>query len=744
MSTRPFPRLSAALVLLLPVLAVGLVSSAAEKPVRAEFGIPSTGNASTIAAMKKFSVGNFSTCVLRPDGHPVCWGLDANNSFGTGWKSQDKRGDSPSDMGGFLPRTVATSATPGFYLPVQAVFSGGDQTCVLTLTSALRCVGTADGGALGRSDGLVTTVSNQYSQLLDDSSTIDLGVGRTVVDLAPGGDSSGNNGGPFNCALLDNGSVKCWGNNSVGQLGLGDTVNRGASPGQMGDNLPAVDLGSGVTASAISAGQDFACAIVGGGTVPAGSIKCWGKNGFGQLGLGDKNNRGDGPDEMGDDLPVVDIGVGRTAKAITTGFFYACAIRDDDSVVCWGSNFSGELGANRAAWAHAGDGSNEMGANLVAVNLGAGRTARQLSAGHSTTCALLDNGDVKCWGNNATGQLGLGDTDSRGNSVSTMSTVSAVDLGLLAGETVAVIESGNFHNCVYTSMARVKCWGSNVHGQLGLGVSDNRGDDPNEMGSNLPAVDFAATSPTEVTNITSSATPTSVTFSWDPPIFSNGTISDYEAWCGKDGSFSGGCNSLSSQRTVTVVNIGPDPVSSGQFIECYIRARTVAGTSGDGMEMRVGKLAGLPLTVTASSHLLSPGDPVPSISASSTDDGVTRANETCSTTYTTSSPVGVYPTTCSGGSAAGYSITYVDGLITVAAPLTVTASSHSLTVGDAIPLIAGSPSVAGVARSGETCSTTYTVSSPVGTYPTTCSGGVRCGVRGDICGRSDHRWCCAN
>ena len=704
----------------------------------AELGLPAAGNSQRIAALQKFSLGSHSTCVTRADAYPVCWGLDDNNSFGNGWR-QTERGDSPSEMGGALPRTVATSSTGAFYRRATAVFSGGDQTCILDTDSILRCVGTALNGSLGRSDGLATAGAG-YSFAFNDSNIVNPGTGRSVVDVAPGGSSPrAGSGGVFNCALLDNGSVKCWGTNTNGQLGLGDTNHRGDQTGEMGDALPAVDLGTGVTATAIAAGFNFACAIVGGGSVPSGSVKCWGANGDGQLGQGDANARGDGANEMGDSLPAVNIGAGRTAKMIVAGNTYVCVIRDNDSVVCWGANASHQLGRDgnsvTAPNDKIGDGANEMGNNLVAVNLGQG--ASLLGAGGSHVCALLvDSVSVKCWGANFSGQLGQGDTVNRGSSTAPMSSLAPVDLGLVGNETVAVVAAGGSHTCVYTSTEQVKCWGDNGRGQLGIGqaTSVRIGDASGEMGVNLAAVDYAATSPSEVLNIVSTSTPTSVTFSWDAPSHSFGTITAYEASCGSRGSFGGtwngtntGWTSLALQRTVSVTSTSWGNVATEGLIECQIRARTISGATGEGLTMRAGRRAGTPLVVTASSHTVTVGASVPTITGTPSVNGVSRTGETCTTTYTPSSPAGTYPTTCSGGTASGYSVDYVAGVITAATPLTVTASSHALTAGATVPTITGTPSVNGVSRTGETCTTTYTPSSPAGTYPTTCSGGTASG-----------------
>jgi E3 ubiquitin-protein ligase HERC3 len=96
--------------------------------------------------------------------------------------------------------------------------------------------------------------------------------------------------------------VKCWGTNADGQLGLGNTASRGDGPNEMGDALPAVNLGADRTAKAITARASHTCA-----RLNDDRVKCWGSNGFGQLGQGNTVNRGDGPKEMGDALLEVNL-----------------------------------------------------------------------------------------------------------------------------------------------------------------------------------------------------------------------------------------------------------------------------------------------------------------------------------------------------------------------------------------------------------------------------------------------------
>jgi cysteine-rich repeat protein len=284
------------------------------------------------------------------------------------------------------------------------------------------------------------------------------------------------------CAILTGGSVKCWGYNGEGELGLGDTIQRGDGPNEMGDSMPAVNLGTGKTASAIAAGLAHACALLN-----DDSVKCWGANERGQLGLGDTLHRGDGPNEMGDSLLAVDLGAGKTASAIAAGAVHTCALLNDSRVKCWGDNTHGQLGLGDIS--ERGDGPDEMGDNLPAVDLGAGKTASAIAAGYFHTCALLNDGSVKCWGHNVDGQLGLGDSSDRGDGPNEMGdNLPAVNLG--AGKMVSAMAAGSLFTCALLNDSRVKCWGSNVHGQLGLGDTSHRGDGPNEMGDNLPAVNL--------------------------------------------------------------------------------------------------------------------------------------------------------------------------------------------------------------------------------------------------------------
>ena len=150
--------------------------------------------------------------------------------------------------------------------------------------------------------------------------------------LAPRAIAAGDR---FTCAILADGTVRCWGMNAAGQLGLGDTLARGDAGGEMGANLPAVDLGTGRTATAIAAGTRHACALL-----DEGSVKCWGANIDDALGQVTGLNIGDNPGEIGDALPPIDLPLPATAITVVR--------RSDGSGTTF--NFTDYLSKANAEW----------------------------------------------------------------------------------------------------------------------------------------------------------------------------------------------------------------------------------------------------------------------------------------------------------------------------------------------------------------------------------------------------------
>ena len=406
--------------------------------------------------------GSNHVCALLDNAAVKCWGDAAFGQLGLGDTAD--RGDAAGEMGGNLPAvSLGTGRT------ATSITVGNSHSCALLDNATTKCWGQNTHGQLGI--GSVNHRGDGAGEMGDSLPTVDFGAGRSASAVTAGGQ--------FNCALLDDASLKCWGSNATfGALGLGDEDSRGGLPTDMGANLPAVDLGQPHPVTQVAQGDSFSCAVL-----DDGAVRCWGRGP--SLGLGTTTSRGDGPGEMGGDLPAVDLGANRTAVAVTAGRQHACALLDNGSVKCWGENGDGQLGLGDTA--DRGDAPGEMGSNLPSVNLGPGRTAVAISAGHAHTCAVLDDATLKCWGDNALGQLGQGDTADRGDGPGEMAgNLAAVSLG--SARTAVAVVAGRDHTCVLMDNAKVKCWGGNAVGQLGLGDNVGRGDGPGEMGGTLAAV----------------------------------------------------------------------------------------------------------------------------------------------------------------------------------------------------------------------------------------------------------------
>ena len=115
-----------------------------------------------------------------------------------------------------------------------------------------------------------------------------------------------------------------------------------------------------------------------------------------------------------------------------------------------------------------------MGDNLPVINLGTGRTVRSVAAGCSSNqedahvCAILDNGSLKCWGSNSNGQLGQGNTDNIGDAAGEMASLNPISLSSEASVTASLVAVGKDHTCVILGDSRtsdslagkVKCFGA--------------------------------------------------------------------------------------------------------------------------------------------------------------------------------------------------------------------------------------------------------------------------------------------
>lgn len=245
---------------------------------------------------------------------------------------------------------------------------------------------------------------------------------------------------------------------------------------------------------AIALGGDFSCV-----RWVDGLVKCWGGNEQGQLGLGDVRPRGVLQGEMGTALPTVNLGTGLRAWKVSAGGRHACAIVYAEgsepgagALKCWGANDAGQLGLGDLR--PRGVAPGEMGDALPEVPLGPGARVESVALGDRHTCALLSGGRVRCWGANDAGQLGLGDRIARGGTA-TSTPAALPDLALGEGD-VRQIAAGAEFTCARIARAAapspaVKCWGRGDSGQLAQGNGNWVGEDAGELAT-LPFIDLGA------------------------------------------------------------------------------------------------------------------------------------------------------------------------------------------------------------------------------------------------------------
>lgn len=301
----------------------------------------------------------------------------------------------------------------------------------------------------------------------------------TVTNLVAGADHT--------CALWSDGVAKCWGKNTFGQLGVCDTTDRGAAPGQMGAALPAVRVAPGRKVTAISAGGDTTCVVD-----DRDEASCFGANGSGQLG----SNLG----KVSAFAPGVPSRFSSHANSA-----HACDVSlggaGPDGWQCWGANAFGQLGLGDTN--HRGDDPGEMATlprvpfpaswgGMQDLYMSRGPTASHTCLAWRVAPGVEVDAKIACWGHNDKGQLGLGDTTNRGTSPG--SPPALVDIGVLAPRRLLLVAAGRSHTCVIVKpwatfgTTYVKCFGDNSRGQLGTGDAKSHGAMPNEMGDSLPPV----------------------------------------------------------------------------------------------------------------------------------------------------------------------------------------------------------------------------------------------------------------
>jgi alpha-tubulin suppressor-like RCC1 family protein len=403
-------------------------------------------------------------------GRAYCWGNNNDGELGDG-----------TTVSASVPVAVNTSGALAGKTLIEVTTGDSLDTCALDTAGAAYCWGNGALGLLG--DG--STISSTLPVAVQTSGVL---AGKTLTQISAGYNET--------CALDSAGAAFCWGNNNDGELGDGSTT---------ASSVPVAVSTSGVlagkTLTQISAGFLQVCAVD-----TTGVAYCWGFNGSGQLGH---------PGLSDSDVPVaVDRGgvlAGKRLTQISAGFLQVCAVDSTGLGYCWGNDSYGQLGDGTIA-------SSDVPVAVTSRGVLAGKALTQISTNFYQTCAVDSVGVAFCWGGNPDGELGNSTTKNSDVPVAVNAS------GVLAGQAMAQISSGDNNTCTLGRIGAAYCWGSNEHGQLGDGTA--------ALGSNVPVAvtSFGSRPPQPPSHVTAKAGNTSAAVSWKGPAsLGSGTLTGYMA-----------------------------------------------------------------------------------------------------------------------------------------------------------------------------------------------------------------------
>lgn len=327
----------------------------------------------------QIAMGGTHTCVLTKAGAVRCWGLNAEGQLG--------RGDTTSVGDGVGP-SIANSIDVDLGGPAMQITLGAWHSCARMATGAVRCWGRGIEGQLGY--GSPFNLGNSPTSL--PARNGDMALGDTAISIAAGNTHT--------CAILSGGGVRCWGDNSSGQLGYPFSLNVGDGNGSWPTpaSAPVLPLGADPVEE-VRGGVGHTCV-----RHISGVVRCWGANVDGQLGDGSSSSIG-GP--MGRTLSaqVGLVGLPEPAISLAVGALHTCVLLSDRTVRCWGQAMHGQTGYETSLPRNTPGGAVELPATHRIVGLGIVGVA---------TCAVSEVAPtftahaISCWGLGRSGALGTG------------------------------------------------------------------------------------------------------------------------------------------------------------------------------------------------------------------------------------------------------------------------------------------------------------------------------------------------
>lgn len=351
--------------------------------------LPFLGNSAESRMVSSVAAGGQHTCALFDDRTVWCWGGNRDGLLGNGVAT---------DKSEQMIRVAGVNSAVDIAVGIN--FS-----CAVLADGTVRCWGGNDRGQLGN------------------GTTTESGIPVTVEGVTDATDVVAGADGWHACALLHDGTIRCWGYNDDGQLGNGTTDNV----------LVPVAVRDIDSAVALAASDVHTCALLN-----TGRVRCWGSNTHGQLGDGT---------QVSSSIPVTVQGL-QSVIDIGAGSRNTCAVLENGRVYCWGLNKYGQLG----------NGTRTTALTPIAVpGIHAATSVDIGGIGH--VCVLLRNGGIRCWGFNHAGQVGNGKVDDQ--SIPYEKAKDQAPADVVGISNARLVTTGGIHTCALLLDGSVWCWGAN-------------------------------------------------------------------------------------------------------------------------------------------------------------------------------------------------------------------------------------------------------------------------------------------
>ena len=445
----------------------------------------------TPGSVKEVTCGLAHCCVLLENSEyeVMCWGIHIFGALGPNTPTNfDNSNNQPAPVG-----------VTGFTSAVTTIAAGHNFVCAALQDGGAVCWGANNRGQLG--DGTTTTtnqlvtvgfLTDKVKELgcggsqghccallesgslkcwgannagsLGDGTVVDRPTPVTVYGIT-GAIKSLGIGHEHSCVLLEIGEVMCWGNNAAGQVGNGGTTHR-LTP----MTVPGIS-----NATSVNCGQFHTCV-----SLQDGTVKCWGSGRYGQIGevITDEGYRS---------TPEMVPGIS-TATRVFAGVLHSCALLSDRSMLCFGKNYFAQLG--NGVWGHPESIADPQVVGSPPLLLPSAWNLRSIfgsqvqlyAGGHLHACAVTDVGVLVCWGENTQGQVGDGTIEGDPGITGNARRLNPTPVVGIAPNFVMQVEAGGYHTCVLLKTNDVLCWGANWEGQVGNGGTTATGTPTKVMG----------------------------------------------------------------------------------------------------------------------------------------------------------------------------------------------------------------------------------------------------------------------